>query len=214
MNKSLYSLILSDGVIREIDRLAYKSGTNRSGMINQILAEYVSYTTPEMRISQIFSSLENLLSGGDDFKLLINNSASVMNLRSSLDYKYNPSVRYAVELYKTDNENIGEMKVSLRTQSAALISYMMEFYKAFASLESARVKNVEYYLEGDRFVRKLKLRKEGVDAEALGSIIADYIKMFDSCLKAFFYNIDSIQRASYEVDRILCEYLETRGAII
>ena len=158
MNKSLYSLILSDGVIREIDRLAYKSGTNRSGMINQILAEYVSYTTPEMRISQIFSSLENLLSGGDDFKLLINNSASVMNLRSSLDYKYNPSVRYAVELYKTDNENIGEMKVSLRTQSAALISYMMEFYKAFASLESARVKNVEYYLEGDRFVRKLKLQ--------------------------------------------------------
>ena len=47
MKKSLYSIILSDEVVNEIDRLAYKANTNRSNMINQILAEYVSYTTPE-----------------------------------------------------------------------------------------------------------------------------------------------------------------------
>ena len=92
MNRSLYSLILSDDVVREIDRLAYKSGTNRLSMINQILAEYVSYTTPEMRFGQIFSALESMLLPTDNFKRLINNSISVMNLRSSLDYKYNPSV--------------------------------------------------------------------------------------------------------------------------
>ena len=71
MNKSLYSLILSDDVVREIDRLAYKSGTNRSSMINRILAEYVSYTTPEMRFNQIFSALESMLLPTDNFKRLI-----------------------------------------------------------------------------------------------------------------------------------------------
>ena len=98
MSKSLYSLILTDEVVSEIDRLAYKSGTNRSNMINQILAEYVSFTTPEMRISQVFSALEEFLSPIDSFKMLLGNSSSVMNVRSSLDYKYNPSVKYTVEL--------------------------------------------------------------------------------------------------------------------
>ena len=54
MGKSLYSLILSDEVIRKIDVLAHRSGTNRSNYINQILAEHASITTPERRINDIF----------------------------------------------------------------------------------------------------------------------------------------------------------------
>lgn len=45
MKKTVYSLVLSENVVAEIDRLAYHKGTNRSNMINQIIAEYVSYTT-------------------------------------------------------------------------------------------------------------------------------------------------------------------------
>jgi len=41
MAKSVYSLVLRDEVVAEIDRLAYRMNTNRSNMINQILAEYV-----------------------------------------------------------------------------------------------------------------------------------------------------------------------------
>ena len=47
MKKNLYSLTLSDEVVREVDALAHRMGTNRSNLINQILAEYVRYTTPE-----------------------------------------------------------------------------------------------------------------------------------------------------------------------
>ena len=39
MAKSVYSLVLRDEVVAEIDRLAYRMNTNRSNMINQILAE-------------------------------------------------------------------------------------------------------------------------------------------------------------------------------
>ncbi len=215
MNKSLYSLILSDDVVREIDRLAYKSGTNRSSMINRILAEYVSYTTPEMRFNQIFSALENMLLPTDNFKRLINNSMSVMSLRSSLDYKYNPSVKYSLELYKNVGDTLGALKMSMRTQNASLISYMMDFYKLFARLEASYVKGVSYYLEGDKFVRELKLRTDKqLTTEQLGNLIAEYIKMLDSCLKAYFYNVNDSQRAAFELDRILAAYIDKNGAII
>ena len=54
MKKTLYSLMLSEEVVREVDALAHRLGTNRSNLINQILADYVSVTTPERRINDIF----------------------------------------------------------------------------------------------------------------------------------------------------------------
>ena len=54
MNKSVYSLVLMDNVVSEVDKMAYEMGTSRSNLINQILAEYVRYTTPEMRMRAVF----------------------------------------------------------------------------------------------------------------------------------------------------------------
>ena len=49
MKKTLYSLMLNEEVVREIDALAHQMGTNRSALINQILADYTSVITPERR---------------------------------------------------------------------------------------------------------------------------------------------------------------------
>ena len=38
MKKSMYSLMLADEVVKAVDELAAEHGTNRSNMINQILA--------------------------------------------------------------------------------------------------------------------------------------------------------------------------------
>ncbi|MBR6623769.1 MAG: ribbon-helix-helix protein, CopG family, partial [Ruminococcus sp.] len=59
MQKSVYSIVLSDDVVAQIDRLAYRHNTNRSNMINQILAEYVSYVTPEKRMQDTFARMES-----------------------------------------------------------------------------------------------------------------------------------------------------------
>ena len=61
MKKTLYSLVLNDEVVREVDALAHRMGTNRSNLINQILAEYVNYTTPEQRINEVLSAIEDVL---------------------------------------------------------------------------------------------------------------------------------------------------------
>ena len=54
MSKSVYSVVLMDDVVDAVDRLAYEAGTNRSNMINRILAEYVQLATPEQRMQDIF----------------------------------------------------------------------------------------------------------------------------------------------------------------
>ena len=53
MSKSVYSVVLMDDVVDAVDRLAYEAGTNRSNMINRILAEYVQLATPEQRMQDI-----------------------------------------------------------------------------------------------------------------------------------------------------------------
>ena len=92
MNKSVYSRVLSDEIVQEIDRLAYESGASRSAMINQILADFVRYTTPEKRMREVFSAIEQMLIGSV-FEPQLQPSESMFSLRSALDYKYNPSVR-------------------------------------------------------------------------------------------------------------------------
>ena len=62
MKKSVYSLVLSDDVVEAVDRAAYQNGLSRSAMVNQILADYVSYTTPEKRMREIFSQVDTLKS--------------------------------------------------------------------------------------------------------------------------------------------------------
>ena len=62
MSKSVYSLVLSDEVMALVDRVAYKNGQSRSNFVNGLLAASLCYETPEMKIKDIFASVENLLS--------------------------------------------------------------------------------------------------------------------------------------------------------
>ena len=62
MGKSVYSLVLSDDVVEKIDQAAYQKNTSRSNLINQILAEYVSFVTPEKHMQDIFRALTQIIS--------------------------------------------------------------------------------------------------------------------------------------------------------
>ncbi len=218
MNKNMYPLMLSDDVVAAIDRLAYEHGTNRSNMVNQILAEYVSYTTPEMRMQSIFSNVEKLLSGRDSFQILLQNSGSVFSLRSALAFKYNPNVRYTVELYRAfHGDSFGELRVNLRTQNANLILYLTQFYKLWIKLESVYNPNCEYYLDGGKLTRKLKLElsdAQKLSEEDIGSLIAGFITYFDRAMKAFFYNLNDTTAALEQTELIVREYHRSAAAFI
>ena len=135
MKKTLYSLMLNDEVVREVDQLAHSLGTNRSNLINQILAEYVNYTTPERRINDVLSAIEQLMAPSRELVPFFAPNSFSMSLKSSLEYKYRPTVKYEVELHRGGGESIGELSVVFRTQSASLIASMTEFFRLWKRIE-------------------------------------------------------------------------------
>ena len=191
MKKTLYSLMLSDDVVREIDILAHKNGTNRSNLINQILAEYLGMTTPERRINEIFQAIEEAVTPYGELVPFFAPNNLTMSLKSSLEYKYRPTVKYEVELYKNGGDSIGELAVIFRTQSAALISAMTEFFRLWNYVESRTlpkygVGGVSCALYENKFVRSIAIPKNrDCTASELAAAISGYIRLFDELMKGY-----------------------------
>lgn len=61
MSKSVYSLVLTDEIVRAIDSLAYRMNTSRSALIDRILAEKLSMQTPEIRMRNIMENISSFL---------------------------------------------------------------------------------------------------------------------------------------------------------
>ena len=196
MKKSIYSLVLSENVIAAVDHLAYERHTNRSNLINQILAEYVSYETPERRMQDVFERMQSLL--GSTFQPLSNASPTMLTLRSALSYKYNPTVRYQVELYRTPKVAVGELKVSMRTQSATLSLLVMQFFKLWIKIEQAHHPESDALVEDGRFIKRFVT--DTMDSESIANGISAYVDAFDHALKTFFCNLDEPEIAEAYVE--------------
>ena len=190
MKKTLYSLMLDDEVVREVDALAHQLGTNRSNLINQILAEYVNYTTPERRINDVLSTIQELLSPSRELVPFFSPNSFSMSLKSSLEYKYRPTVKYEVELYRSGGDTIGELSVVFRTQSAALISAMTEFFRLWKSIEDLHLYQFtgvkhSYALYEGKFLRSIAAPDKNCTAEELAKALSEYIQLFDRLMKGY-----------------------------
>lgn len=190
MKKTLYSLMLDDGVVREVDALAHRLGTNRSNLINQILAEYVDYTTPERRINDVLSAIEALMQPSRELVPFFSPNSFSMSLKSSLEFKYRPTVKYEVELYRGAGEAIGELSVVFRTQSAPLIQGMTNFFRLWKQIEDAHLRaltgaSIDYALYDGKFVRSIAAPDRDCTADELAAALSEYIKLFDKLMKGY-----------------------------
>ena len=215
MNKSVYSLVLTDAVVSEIDRLAYENGTSRSNMINQILAAYVSYDTPEKRMREIFSEVERLLTAGSNFQVMLQPSESMFSLRSALAYKYNPTVRYSVELNRGGGAGLGELRVSVRSQNSTIRLYMLQFFKLWTRLEQSMIGSVECAMMEDKYVRRLNASNTAEHGNiTVGEGIASYIRLFDTALKVFFADLNRPQESLLRMEALYRDYLKSNPAVL
>lgn len=188
MKRSVYSLVLSDDVIEAIDNMAYSLGTSRSNLINQILAEKVSLITPEKRIKNIFKEISNSMVE-DCYQVQAQQSDTLLSIRSSLKYKYRPTVRYSVELFRNSNQGIGQLKVIFRTQNQVLLQMVDNFFNVWAELESRYIQNkISYLIEEGRFTRLFT----STSSSDVGVAISEYIRTFDTTLKQYFSNPNDI----------------------
>ena len=215
MKKTLYSLVLNDEVVREVDALAHRMGTNRSNLINQILAEYVNYTTPEQRINEVLSAIEQLMAPSRDLVPFFSPNSYSMSLKSSLEYKYRPTVKYEVELYRGAGESIGELTVLFRTQSMALIQGMTDFFRLWKQIEDAHLQpltgaKIDYALYEGKFVRSIAAPDKDCSTQELASALSDYITLFDKLLKGYLAD----RYSPHEIEGAYCSYLNNASLYI
>lgn len=184
--------MLMDDVVAEIDKMALREGTSRSNLVNQILAEYVSMTTPEMRIDSIFRSMEKLMSQTEDLVPFFTPNQLSMSMKSSLEYKYRPTIKYVVQMYRVPDAAIGELNVNIRTQSEVLLTAIENFFRLWKRLEDAYVADsfepnaLRYEIRDSKLVRTIAIPKgANYTSEELGQAISAYVKLFDSLMKAY-----------------------------
>lgn len=207
MGKSVYSLVLTDGVVDEIDKLAYSMGISRSALIDRILAERIGLTTSEMRISNILDGINKILEeAGSGFIVKADNQS--MLIRSSLKYKYNPTIRYGLQITRADDFTEVELKVSFRTQSEELKKKMEDFLRLWAVLENKYIAKhfpygIQYVIDDGKFTRNLVLPEKyrNKTNEDIGRAIGEYIRMFDDVLKCYFSYADSVEAAAQMAER-------------
>ena len=217
MNKSLYSLMLMDEVVDEIDKLALRMNTNRSNLVNQILADYVSVSTPEKQIDSIFRQMEELISRSSELVPLVTPNQLSMSVKSSLQYKYRPTVRYVVQLNRVPGKSIGDLTVNFRSQSPALLSAMARFFAFWKRLEDAYIAEhyepgaLQYTLSESKFVRTIALPSgRSYKDTDLGAAISAYVTMFDELMKGFL----SGKYTEREIERRYVAYLNSGAGLI
>ena len=220
MNKSIYSLVLSDEVVDAVDALARSAGMSRSAMINGILAERVAFVTPEMRLRGILESLANSMT--DAFMLSEKPTGSTLVCRTSLKYRYKPTVKYSVEIFSENGKRAagsredhaqrrdtmsrpqawaGQLKVSFRSQNAQLIGDLTEFFKCWTALEQKYIAerisgDILYTIQDGRFTRTLNMPSGGISEDELGTAVADYMAMLDGAMKEYFLRLPDEREAA------------------
>ena len=199
--KSVYSVILRDELVRELDALAYRNGVSRSVMLNKILADYLCVETPDTFMENIFTQMEALFSEITGMHYVSQASSSMAAVTSALEYRYNPKVKYSVELFPAGD--LGQLKVSLRSQNPVLIALLEDFYNFFVNLERKYLGERTVYYADNKFIRVFR-RPEHATAEQIGDEIAKYVKTFDLYMRRYTagFNILESERINIELDYV------------
>ena len=192
MKRSMYSLILSDDIVAAVDALAAQKGTSRSNYINQVLAKHVQCITPEQQMQRVFANLTHQMD--EAFPIHVEGSNALLSILGSVQYKYRPTIRYRVELLRNmQQEEVGRLKISCRTQNQTLLDAMAQFFQFWVKLEQKYDANSAcaqglYQIESGCMTMAL-LRSGAATDEQLGEIVGNYIRMFHAVLQSYFAGI-------------------------
>lgn len=132
-----------------------------------------------------------------------------MSLKSSLEYKYRPTVKYEVELDAESGRKIGTLSVVFRTQSEYLVRRITSFFRLWKRIEDAYLRPLtglenDYALYDGKFERTILAPDKDFSAETLAKALSDYIELFDELLKGYL----SERLTERDVEASYAKYLE------
>lgn len=215
MKKNVYSLVLMESLIAEIDKLAYSLNTSRSNLINQILAEKMQLMTPQMYIRSVFENIEEQLGKNQSFKILQQGSDSLLNICSILHYKYNPTIKYSIFLFESQQHHIGQLKITSRTKNKLLQNYLEHFFQMWTEIEN------QYKLQGFSMEESVKWKRdlisrnnEKCSSSMLAQGITQYIECLTQGLSIYFNHIDYSDLFIEKLNELFYKYIHEATIII
>lgn len=201
VEKNMYSLILTDDVVRAVDQRAHQEGTSRSNLINRILAEYLSVMTPERYISELFEAMTRTLCAESKSDLHpLPASGSILTVRGVLPYKYNPAIRFRVEVSPVTGGGFsGVFRTTSRSRNEALLSKLTLFFEMWSQIETACLSEtypevrLQQNYEGGTFHRSMQVVGGSPDPGLIGQTIGRYMLLLQNSMQRYF-------KAEFEVD--------------
>ena len=163
-------------------------------------------------MQDIFSAISAVLNSQSALQPMLSASEAMYSVRSALQYKYNPSVRYVVELCPPRGRGLGEFRRSCDPEPhAAAVSQPV--YKLWTKLEDACLHGPRRTCQasGGRYTRVLRT-PQNLSDEALGEALASYVRLFDTCLKTFFDDLSDADSAVRAVQRAYTAGLDEAAA--
>ena len=191
MAKRLYSLMLNDEVVRAVDEQAHRRGTNRSALIDDVLAEYFGVATAQRKMNEIFNEIDAFFSASDELIPFFLPQSGTFYLKSALSYKYRPTLKYELILDTAASDKLGDITVGFRTQSESLLNALTHFFRLWVNIEScvlgkAPEARARYTLSPGKFTRSITLPRHGDYTPAqIAAAVSEYVDFFDSALKAY-----------------------------
>ena len=147
---------------------------------------------------------------------------AMLSVRSSLQYKYKPTIRYSVKLYRDAAPMAGALRVSLRTQSEPLLAALQAFFQGWLQLEDQSVADrfpagqVFAVIEDGKYNREFMWPEETEqpDPQTVAQAIADYIQVFDDCMKTYFACLQEPRQAWRDIQRRYAQYCAQAPAVL
>lgn len=216
MKKSIYSIVLFDEIVEAIDRLAYIKNTNRSQLINDMLAEKIGLLTPQQKVTNIMNRISQLVET-DSIQVKSKNDYGSLQFGTFIKYKYKPSIRYSFEFYVGNNEErYAVLKINSRSKSEDLNEHLERFFngiccidkKRFPEIYQREIINKTYTNSNNRFVREFLrgIPLEKMDDDSIAEYLSCYLLMIDDSLNYYFnhYNQEDVFN---KIDKIYCQHL-------
>lgn len=214
MGKNVYSVVLEDDVVAAVDLAAMRAGTNRSAMMNRLLAAQLECATAEDRVCTVLDAMQQLAASHCAALQVASRQAQTqLALRSVLRYKYNPTQHYSLELFAHPQGYLGALRCQLRTQNTVLVQALGAFYQLWAALEQAAMGTLPgmYQLGGARFTRLLRLPPAPCGEQALAQALTRYVACLDDGVKLYCEHLDDPALAQALVEQQFPGLLQACG---
>lgn len=217
MSKQIYSLVLSDQVIEKIDREALIKGSNRSQIINDLLCQNLGIWTPDLKMNRVMDLMTETLREIETMQMVSASHGNTIQLRTSVAYKYNPKLKYVVEMSGKAHPTMAVLKIYSRTTSELFLQALVMFFgylndfeeRIEASINLREVVSKGYLFEEKRFVKEIQCDwvTKDVEAEAIAIYLSNYIQFLDESIKMYFNAYGNWQFIDQQMNALYKKYL-------